>query len=209
MALNTGSTIVAEPVSHARHRGRPATSVAIPVVRRLLGILWIGSLVTVVLLALVANLGPGFGVEVFAIRGGSMTPTIPVGAAVFAVNAEPGSIRAGDIVTIRADNGVVYTHRVVEVDDSEADVWLHTKGDANTTADAAPVPLATVVGKVEVVVPLAGYLIALLASPAGIVSFLAYALALLLLIGELEGAGSVADRDRQPRFARVPDVTRT
>jgi signal peptidase I len=163
----------------------------------------------VVLLALAANVGPRFGVEVFAIRGGSKTPTIPVGAAVFAVSAEPGSIRAGDIVTIRAENGVVYTHRVVEVDDSEADIWLHTKGDANTTADAAPVPLAAVVGKIEVVVPLAGYLIALLATPAGIVSFLAYAVALLLVIGELEGVGTVADRDRQPRFARVPDVTRS
>ena len=121
--------------------GPVATSVAIPIVRRLLGVLWIASLATVVLLALVANLGPRFGLEVFAIRGGSMAPAIPLGAAVFAVDAEPGSIRAGDIVTIRADNGVVFTHRVVEVDDSEADVWLHTKGDANTTADAAPVPL--------------------------------------------------------------------
>jgi signal peptidase I len=207
MALNTGSTSVAEPVPRHHDRDRPATSVAIPVVRRLLGVLWIGSLATVVLLALVTNLGPRFGLEVFAIRGGSMTPTIPVGAAVIAVSAEPGSIRAGNIVTIRADNGVIYTHRVVEVDDSEADVWLHTKGDANTTADAAPVPLAAVVGKVEMVVPLGGYLIALLATPAGIVSFLAYAVALLLVIGELEAVGSVADR--QPRFARVPDVTRT
>ena len=207
MALNTGSASVVEPVPRHRDGDRPATSAVIPVVRRLLGVLWIGSLVTVVLLALVTNLGPGFGLEVFAIRGGSMTPTIPVGAAVIAVSAEPASIRAGDIVTIRADNGVIYTHRVVEVDDSEADVWLHTKGDANTTADAVPVPLAAVVGKVEVVVPLGGYLIALLATPAGIVSFLAYAVALLLVIGELEGVGSVADR--QPRFARVPDVTRT
>ena len=207
MALNTGSTRVAEPVPRQRDRDQLATPVAIPIVRRLLGILWIGSLATVVLLALVANLGPRFGLEVFAIRGGSMTPTIPVGAAVFAASAEPGSIRAGDIVTIRADNGVVYTHRVVEVDDSEADVWLHTKGDANATADAAPVPVAAVVGKVELVVPLAGYLIALLATPAGIVSFLAYAVALLLVIGELEGVGSVADR--QPPSARVPDVTRT
>ena len=207
MALTTGSTSVVEPVPRHDDREGPATSVALPIVRRLLGLLWIASLAMVVLLAMVANLGPRFGLEVFAIRGGSMTPTIPVGAAVIAVSAEPGSIRAGDIVTIRADNGVVYTHRVVEVDDSEADVWLHTKGDANTTADAAPVPLTAVVGKVEAVVPLGGYLIALLASPAGIVSFLAYAVALLLVIGELEEVGSVAGR--QPRSARVSDVART
>lgn len=207
MAMTAGSTSVAEPVPRHHDRGRVATSVAIVILRRLLGVLWIASLATVVLLALAANIGPRFGLEVFAIRGGSMAPTIPLGAAVLAVSAEPGSIRAGDIVTIRADNGVVFTHRVVEVDDSEADVWLHTKGDANTTPDAAPVPLTAVIGKVALTVPLAGYLIALLATPPGIVSFLAYAVALLLVIGELEAVGS--GTDRQPRFARVPDVTGT
>ena len=207
MARNTGSTSMAEPVPNPRAGGQAPASVAIQVVGRLLGIVWVASLAIVVLLALVANLGPRFGFEVFAIRGGSMTPTIPVGGAVVAVAAEPGSIQAGDIVTIRADNGVVYTHRVIEVDDSEVDVWLHTKGDANTTPDAAPVPVAAVIGKVTAIVPLAGYLIALLTTPAGIVSFLAYSVALLLVIGELEGAEPA--RGRQPRPARVPHVTRS
>ena len=207
MAITTGSTSAVGPVPRLHHGAQVATSVAIPLVRRLLGVLWVASLATVVLLALVANLGPRVGLEVFAIRGGSMTPTIPVGAAVFAVGTEPGSIRAGDIVTIQADNGVVFTHRVVEVDDSEADVWLHTKGDANTTPDAAPVPLTSVIGRVTLIVPFAGYLIALLATPAGIVSFLAFSVALLLVIGELEAGGSCVKR--QPWIARVPDVART
>jgi signal peptidase len=207
MALHTGSTSMAEPVPRPRAGDQTATSLAIQVVHRLLGVLWIASLALVVLLALVANLGPRFGLEVFAIRGGSMTPTIPLGAAVVAVGADPGSIQAGDIVTIRADNGVVYTHRVIEVDDSEAVTWLHTKGDANTTPDAAPVPVAAVIGKVTAIVPLAGYLIALLTTPSGIVSFLAYSVALLLVIGELEGAEP--GRGRQSRPVRVPRVTRS
>lgn len=207
MAMTTGSTDAVEPVPRQHRRAAAATSLAIPLLRRLLSVLWIASLAVVVLLALVANLGPRIGLEVFAIRGGSMVPTIPVGAAVIAVAVEPGAIRAGDVVTIRADNGVVYTHRVIEVDDSEPDVWLHTKGDANMTPDAAPVPLGAVIGRVTTVVPLAGYLIALLTTPAGIVSFLAYAVALLLLIGELEGAEPA--RDRRARLARVPDATRS
>ena len=207
MAMTTGSTTAVEPVPRHQNRTQVATPVAIPLVRRLLSVVWIASLATVVLLALVANLGPREGLEVFAIRGGSMAPTIPVGAAVIAVSAEPGSIRAGDIVTIRADNGVVFTHRVVEVDDSEGDVWLHTKGDANTTPDAAPVPLASVIGRVTLIVPFAGYLIALLATPAGIVSYLAFGVALLLVIGELEMAGAAGER--KPGSGRVPDVART
>jgi signal peptidase I len=183
-----------------------STSTAIRILRRTLGALWLASLAVVVLLALTTNLGPRFGLEVFAIRGGSMTPAIPLGAAVVAVRTAPDAVRDGDIVTIRADNGVVYTHRVVEVDASEPDVWLRTKGDANSTADAAPVPVTSVVGVVGMTVPLAGYLIVMLATPAGILSFLAYAGALLLAIWELEEAEEAAERHR--RLVRSLDVVR-
>jgi signal peptidase len=179
---------------------------AITTVRRLLGVVWLASLAVVVLMALATNLGPRFGLEVFAIRGGSMTPTIPLGAAVIAVRTPPDAIRVGDIVTIRADNGVVYTHRVVEVDASETDHWLRTRGDANETADAAPVPVGSVIGVVDQTIPLAGYLIVMLGTPAGIVSVLAAAVALLLAIWELEEAEGAALQHRQ--LARPPDVVR-
>lgn len=182
------------------------TSTAITILRRALAALWMTSLAVVVLLALATNLGPNVGLEVFAIRGGSMRPAVPLGAAVITARTAPDAIQVGDIVTIRADNGVVYTHRVTEVDASEADVWLHTKGDANTTADAAPVPVTSVVGIVRLSIPLLGYLIVLLATPAGIVSILAYASALLLAIWELEEAESATESKR--RTVRSPDVAR-
>jgi signal peptidase I len=183
-----------------------STSVAITILRRALGALWLGSLAVVVLLALVTHLGPRLGLEVFAIRGGSMQPAIPLGAAVIATRTIPAAVRVGDIVTIRADNGVVYTHRIIEVDASEPDVWLRTKGDANPTPDAAPVPVASVIGVVDMTIPLAGYLIVLLATPAGILCFLAYAGALLLAIWELEEAEGEAETHR--RSAPSPDVAR-
>lgn len=206
MTATTGSAHVAGPAHHHHGLRRIEPSDAITPVRRIVGTLWFVSIATVVLLALAANVGPRLGLEVFAIRGGSMTPTIPVGAAVIAVRTAPEDIRVGDVVTIRADNGVVFTHRVVEVDASEADVWLHTKGDANTTADAAPVPVTSVIGTVPISVPLAGFLIAMMTSPAGVVSFLAYAVALLFAIWWLEEAESTAADER--RLAGRSDVAR-
>lgn len=206
MAPTAGSARLAKPARH-RHRPRSVGRIsAITILRRALVALWVVSLVTVVLLALATNLGPRLGIEVFAIRGGSMAPAIPLGAAVVAVRTEPDAIRLGDIVTVRADNGVVFTHRVIEIDDSESDVWLHTKGDANTTADPAPVPPASVVGVVGVTIPFAGYLMALLATPAGNVSFLAYAVALLLAIWELEEAEVATHKVR--RLPGTADVAR-
>lgn len=206
MAPNAGSVSMADPALQHRRAGSPMTSIAISILRRALGVLWIVSLATVVLLAVVANLGPKFGLEVFAVRGGSMAPTIPVGAAVIAVRTEPDAVRVGDIVTIRADNGVVFTHRVVEVDASEADHWLRTKGDANASADAAPVPTTSVIGVVAVTIPLAGYPIAMMATPAGVVSFLAFAMALLLGIWELEEMQRASGHHR--RMTGSPHVAR-
>ena len=177
---------------------------AITILRRILGAVWLASLALVVLMALVTNLGPHVGLEVFAVRGGSMVPAIPVGAAIVAVRTPPEEIHVGDVVTIRADNGVVFTHRVVEIDASEADVWLRTKGDANATPDAAPIPMTSIVGVVPITVPIAGYLIAMLTTVAGLLSVLAYALALLLAIWLLEESEvAVEQRRRHPGPADV------
>ena len=181
-------------------------SAAISILRRLLGALWFGSIAAVVCLAVATNVGPKLGFEVFAIRGGSMAPAIPLGAAIVAAHTATDDIVVGDVVTIRAQNGVIYTHRVVEIDASETEHWLRTKGDANTTADGAPVPASSVVGVVDVAIPLLGFLIGLLSTPVGIVSFLAYAVALLGAIWELEEAEDATATDRRP--ARSPDVAR-
>lgn len=206
MTPNAGSATMVEPVARQLGNASVIIAGAIRLLRRTLGLLWLTSLATVVLLALATNLGPTFGLEVFAIRGGSMATTIPVGAAIITVRTDPEAVRVGDIVTIRADNGVVFTHRVVDIDASEADHWLRTKGDANATADAAPVPMTSVIGVVAATIPLVGYLIAMMAEPAGLVSFLAYLVALLLAIWELEAAERTADARR--RHARAPNVAR-
>lgn len=177
---------------------------AITTLRRILGALWLASLALVVIMALATNLGPHVGLQVFAVRGGSMVPAIPVGAAIVAIRTAPEQIHVGDIVTIRADNGVVFTHRVVEIDASEADVWLRTKGDANETPDASPVPMTSIVGVVAITVPAAGYLIAMLTTVSGLLSVFAYALALLLAIWLLEESEVTSeDRRRQSGPADV------
>ena len=181
------------------------TTIMITTLRRSLTVLWFGSLAIVVLLSLATNVGPKVGLEVYAVRGGSMAPTIPVGAAIVALRTDPEMIRVGDVVTVRADNGVVFTHRVVEVDDSEADTWLRTKGDANQSADGAPVPLDAVIGVVPGSIPVVGYLIAMLTTLAGTLSVVAYLIALLFAISFLEEE-SVDAPDPVRRFTGTQDA---
>ncbi len=205
MASNAGSARVAGPAGSHTTRGPVAIRAAVTLLRRSLALLWLGSIVAVILLSTAIHLGPSLGFEVYAVRGGSMSPAIPVGAAVVAVRTRAEALHVGDIVTVRAEN-VVFTHRVVEIDTSESATWLRTRGDANGAADAAPVPADAVIGVVAATVPLAGYVIWMLATPAGVVSFLSFAVALLLAISLLEGAERAPQRRR--RRAGSPDVAR-
>lgn len=144
------------------------------VVRR--GATWIlrAVLVAGVLLLTVSaaatRLAPMVGREVFVIRGASMAPTIPLGAVISAVRTPAGQIKAGNIVTFRGTNGVVVTHRVTEVIVHEGEHLFRTQGDANASPDAFLVPEGAVVGVVEASLPLAGYLMAMMAQPSGILS---------------------------------------
>jgi signal peptidase len=154
--------------------------------RRVVGLITVALLAILVAFALVMHLAPLTGRELFTISGASMEPAIPIGSMVAAARADPMTIAVGDIVTIRADNAVVITHRVTQVVDRPEGRFFELKGDANPNPDASLVPARALVGRVSEVVPLAGYLRAFLASNPGIVGALAL-VGLLTLIYLLLG----------------------
>ena len=115
-------------------------------------VLMVGSLSLVGL----ARFAPALGHPVFIIDSGSMTPTIPVGAAVL---LDPGSVgaRTGDVVTLRSGNGAIFTHRLTRLTTLNGVPYMETKGDANATADPALTPLDHVMGRVVLTLPLVGF----------------------------------------------------
>ena len=80
-------------------------------------------------------------------------------------------------------NGVVVTHRIIEVipdKDNPKNVSYVTKGDANDTADSTPVHISSVLGKPVFTIPLLGYLAYYIRTPLGIA--IATAIVCLLII---------------------------
>lgn len=63
---------------------------------------------------------------------------------------------------------------------------VETKGDANEEPDPAVVPRASIIGRVDVALPLLGYLAVLLTSVPGFVGFVALVGSLLIMSGALE-----------------------
>jgi signal peptidase len=114
-----------------------------------------------------AHVVPASGHPVLVIGSGSMTPAIPVGAAVVLDPAPTSGVEVGDVVTMRLDSGAIFTHRVTRIVSLQGAPYVATKGDANSTADPALTPLDRVIGRVSLTLPLTGFLMAALATPAG------------------------------------------
>lgn len=110
-------------------------------------------MVTVILMMVPLTIPKLFGIRIYGVVTGSMTPAYPVGGVVYvkAVNAD--SLQVGDVITYRmgTDTDYVMTHRIVEISDG----FFTTKGDANEVEDPEPVSYDRVVG--EVVFFLPGY----------------------------------------------------
>jgi signal peptidase len=150
-------------------------------------------------------LAPAVGRQVFAIRGQSMSPTIPMGAAIVVVERPVDELEAGDIVTWRASNGAYVTHRVIQVVEENGQPFVQTKGDANDSPDPSAVPADAIVGVVEAWVPVAGYALIMMSTPTGLVSWLSFGLALLATDALLAGAGAgTTDAPRSPASKPTP-----
>lgn len=77
------------------------------------------------------NIPVVFGFSVFRVQTGSMVPTLPIGSfVVVRAPANPAALTAGTITTFYRSDGMVVTHRIIEVLTAEdGTVEYQTKGD--------------------------------------------------------------------------------
>lgn len=175
---------------------------AVRTTRRLLDLALILLVVAILAIALAANLGPGLGHDLVVIRGGSMSPTIPIGGLVDVRHVAPGDLRVGDVVTIKAIDGVLDTHRITRIIQLPAGISVETKGDANQDPDPVLSPASAIVGRVDLSLPIAGYLLYMLTIPTGVLSIFSLAMTMLLAIWLLQ---EFEEDDEDECVEPVPD----
>jgi signal peptidase len=175
------------------------------ITRRTLFALWLGLIGLVLGLVLLTHVVGPLGYRMVIIRGPSMAPTIPLGALAFEQPIASSAVQAGDVVTMVFPNGgPTITHRVIRVQTIDGQPWIETRGDANNAADPNPVPASIVTGVVRSHLPVAGFLVAFLGIPSGIlsvVSMLGSLLACVWLLEELEVDGRATPESPE----RLPD----
>lgn len=152
--------------------------------------LWL-MVATVVAIGAAARLAPLAGHEMLAIRSGSMTPAIPVGAMVAVDTSGTRTPQPGDAIAYRLPSGHLVVHRFVEL--AGDGNHLITRGDANATADPLPVPRDRVLGTVAWQLPAAGFVLGMLGMVSGVLTIVAVGGALLCAIWLVE------DLEAEPR----------
>ncbi len=142
----------------------------IATLRRVSDGLLIGVILVVLLGVILGRVVPLNGRQTLIIGGGSMEPAIPLGAAVVIEPVPATDLAVGDVVSLRTGNELrsIFTHRITRVVPRADELWVETKGDANARADPSITPTSQVIGRVTMTIPYAGYLLALLSIPSGV-----------------------------------------
>jgi signal peptidase len=176
--------------------------------RRFFDFLLIALIVVVLLGVLLGKLVPLTGRQTIIVGGSSMEPAIGLGAAIIIRPVPADALGVGDVVTLRAgDEKAIFTHRIVDVVDRPDGRWIRTKGDANPDVDPTLVHASAVIGRSEFSIPLAGYLLALLSIPTGILFLVGLAATLLAAAWLLESLE--LDRADRVRVTFLPAIDRS
>lgn len=137
--------------------------------------------VVVVVVAAVFLMGSRLlGYQVYNVISPSMEPTYSVGDLIYVKTVDPDAVKVGDPITfVLNEELVVATHRVVRIDTEKR--HFYTKGDANETADSAPVHFNNLIGVPQFSIPLLGYVSDYIQHPPGL--YVAVALGAVLIGG--------------------------
>ena len=113
------------------------------------------------------------------VQGASMGKTYPLGSLALTRPMDRHDVRRGDVVLVARPDAFPILHRVIAIRHDSGRILAVTKGDANPEPDPKPVALGSRVLVAERMVPYAGYLFAVVTTPAGWVLLMVAPAALL------------------------------
>jgi signal peptidase len=127
-----------------------------------------GACVTLAALLAMLSSQP-LGDDLLVVHGGSMGDSLPVGSAVVARRIPAEEVQPGLVILLPGPAGDTAgkLHRIIELDRSGGDVLAWTQGDANATPDPQPYLIDGTVTAPRYHIPLLGYAMSFIITPAG------------------------------------------
>ena len=126
-----------------------------------------------------------FGIHTFTLLSHSMEPSLPAGSLVYVKEADPSSLKNGDIILFLTEDETVGIQRIVNVITDEEDtssLLFQTRGDSNDTYEGTFVPCENIVGAFVFTIPLLGYVVNYIHNPPGLYFAICFSAVVLLLL---------------------------
>ena len=98
---------------------------------------WLAGVVALISLTALPAVLHIVGLDTYTVRGGSMSPAIPIGSIVLVQRVPAAVLNAGDVITFTAPNDTVVTHRVLGRSAGDEPTFI-TQGDANAHPGSGP-----------------------------------------------------------------------
>jgi signal peptidase I len=132
---------------------------------------------------------PLVGNRALIVRSGSMEPTISVGDLVvvrqLAESLVEQRYKVGDVIaySMPGRDGVIVTHRIIDLKETAESVTYQTRGDANNSTDEYTLVTGDIIGREVFTIPYIGKLFALAKTRAGFFAFVVLP-ALVVILSE-------------------------
>lgn len=139
-------------------------------------------LVFFLVLNLLSNTNLLGGYRTFLVQSGSMEPSIVTGDVILISPQKTYSVN--DVITFYDSNHKIVTHRITKINGNLNNSYI-TKGDANRVTDSSQTLPQNILGKVILVIPKVGFLVAFCRTLPGLVLMI-FLPSSLLIIGEIK-----------------------
>lgn len=145
----------------AKHSRAAAPTPQRPWIQRLLGASGLAAAVAITAAFTAMALLPTIGMRTMIVLSGSMEPAFGAGDAVVVQQTDAADVRVGDMIAFTGyGTDQLTTHRVISLHDVAGDLHFRTQGDANPDPDVNLAPAAGLHGRVRMVLPHAGSILA-------------------------------------------------
>ena len=98
------------------------------------------------------------GYKSFLVQSGSMEPAVMTGDIII-IHSQDNYVK-NDVITFHGSDGRIVTHRIIEILQKDGKSFFSTKGDANRSEDEDSITQDKIIGKISLVIPKLGYLVA-------------------------------------------------
>jgi signal peptidase len=144
-------------------------------------------------------------IEIKIVESGSMEPAIMTGSLVVVVPQD--DYKLSDVITFNSVSAdIPTTHRITNIEEREGVLWYTTKGDANEEVDTTLIPRESIIGKVALAVPYAGFILDFARQPAGFLLLIVLP-AFMIVLGEIEKIFIEIKKRRKDKSTRAKQVT--